>query len=188
MPAASPSASARRPPRRSRTTILRPPRRPRLAPSSTRTATRLTFSGATLPAGCPGEASESAGRPFDNLAVTIRAPAVGDLPVQTLLRPGDASVDLVSWNLPGSNPVRLLIAEDAPVSEAEPNDTPEKAQPLKTPALLIGRFNPRGDRDWYTFEATKGEKLWIEVVSQRLGLPVDPQIVLQQAGEVTKEL
>ena len=52
----------------------------------------------------------------------------------------------------------------------------------------MGRFNPRGDRDWYTFEAAKGEKFWIEVVSQRLGLSVDPQVVIQQVGEASKDL
>src|SRR5213076_2761684 len=68
-----------------------------------------------------------------------------------------------------------------------PNDTPDKAQAIQAPALVVGRFNPRGDRDWYTFEAKKGDKLWIEAVSQRLGLSVDPQIVIQQA-EASKDL
>jgi hypothetical protein len=70
----------------------------------------------------------------------------------------------------------------------EPNNTTDKAQPIKAPALIVGRFNPRGDRDWFTFEAAKGDKLWIEVVSQRLGLSVDPQVVIQQAGEASKDL
>lgn len=148
----------------------------------------VTVYGRNLPGGAPAEGVEIDGRPIEKLAVTIKAPASGELPVQTLLRPGDASADLVSWSLPGSNPVRFLVSDDPVTPEIEPNDTPDKAQPVKTPVLVVGRFNPRGDRDWYLFEAAKGEKLWIEVVSQRLGLPVDPQIVIQQAGETTKEL
>jgi hypothetical protein len=148
----------------------------------------VTVYGRNLPGGTKVEGIEIDGRPIEKLAVTIKAPAVGELPVQTLMRPGDASADLVSWNLPGSNPVRLLLADETPTPEVEPNDTPDKAQAIKAPALIIGRFNPRGDHDWYSFEAAKGDKLWIEVVSQRLGLPVDPQIVIQQAGDSIKEL
>lgn len=148
----------------------------------------VTVYGRNLPGGVKAEGVEIDGRPIDKIAATIKAPAVGELPVQTLLRPGDASADLVSWNLPGSNVVRLLLADDTATPEVEPNDAPDKAQAIKAPAMIVGRFNPRGDRDWYAFEASKGDKLWIEVVSQRLGLPVDPQIVIQQAGEASKDL
>jgi hypothetical protein len=148
----------------------------------------VTVYGRNLPGGTPAEGVTIDGRPIEKLATTIKGPTAGELPVQTLLRPGDASADLVSWNLPGSNPVRFLLCEDPVVAEIEPNDTPEKAQPIQAPALVVGRFNPRGDRDWFTFDAKKGDKLWIEVVSQRLGLAVDPQIVIQQAGDVSKDL
>jgi hypothetical protein len=147
----------------------------------------VTVYGRNLPGGAPVEGLEIEGRPIEKLAVSIKAPTSVELPIQTLLRPGDSSADLVSWNLPDSNPVRFLLAEESPTAEVEPNDTPDKAQPIKPPALIVGRFNPRGDRDWYTFEASKGDKLWIEVVSQRLGLPVDPQVVIQQA-EASKDL
>src|SRR6185436_5349338 len=148
----------------------------------------VTVYGRNLPGGAPAEGLEIDGRPIEKLAVTIKAPTSVDLPIQTLLRPGDSSADLISWSLPDSNPVRLLLAEDSATHEVEPNDSPDKAQAIKAPALVVGRFSPRGDRDWFTFEASKGEKLWIEVVSQRLGLPVDPQVVIQQAGEASKDL
>jgi hypothetical protein len=148
----------------------------------------VTVYGRNLPGGAPAEGVQIDGRPIEKLAATIKGPTAAELPVQTLLRPGDASADLVSWNLPGSNPVRLLLSDEAVVPEADANDTPDKAQAITPPALLVGRFNPRGDRDWYAFEAKKGDKLWIEAVSQRLGLAVDPQIVIQQAGEASKDL
>ncbi len=148
----------------------------------------VTVYGRNLPGGAPAEGVTIDGRPIEKLATTIKGPTAAELPVQTLLRPGDASADLVSWNLPGSNPVRLLLSEDAVVAETEPNDAPDKGQAIQAPALVVGRFNPRGDRDWFTFEAKKGERLWIEAVSQRLGLSVDPQIVIQQAGEASKDL
>jgi hypothetical protein len=148
----------------------------------------VTVYGRNLPGGTPVEGILIDGRPIEKLAVTIKAPAVAEPPVDTLLRPGDASADLMSWRLGNSNPVRLLLSDDPIVNETEPNNSPDQAQAIQAPAIVVGRFNPRGDRDWYTFEAKKGDKLWIEVVSQRLGLPVDPQIVLQQAGETSKDL
>ncbi|HZE97622.1 MAG TPA: hypothetical protein VE981_11395 [Planctomycetota bacterium] len=148
----------------------------------------VTVYGRNLPGGAPAEGLEIDGRPIDKLAVTIKAPATAEPPTETLMRPGDASVDLLSWRLGGSNPVRLLLADDAVSYEKEPNDSPEQAQAVSKPAVVVGRFNPRGDRDWYVVDAAKGEKLWIEVVSQRLGLAVDPQIVIQQAGEASKDL
>ncbi|HVE43405.1 MAG TPA: hypothetical protein VNM14_26240 [Planctomycetota bacterium] len=147
----------------------------------------VTVYGRNLPGGTPADGVMIDGRPVEKLATTIKGPTAPELPVQTLLRPGDASADLVSWNLPGSNPVRFLLSEDNVVAEVEPNDTPDKGQTIQAPALVVGRFNPRGDRDWFTFEAKKGDKLWIEAVSQRLGLSVDPQIVIQQA-EASKDL
>src|SRR5262245_24121841 len=71
-------------------------------------ANAVTVYGRNLPGGAPAEGVTIDGRPIDKLAVTIKGPVAAELPVQTLLRPGDASADLVSWNLPGSNPVRLL--------------------------------------------------------------------------------
>jgi len=71
--------------------------------------TPVTVYGRNLPGGAPAEGLEIDGRPIEKLAVTIQAPAVPELPVETLLRPGDASSDLISWRLPGSNPVRLLV-------------------------------------------------------------------------------
>jgi len=148
----------------------------------------VTIYGRNLPGGTRAEGFEIDGRPLDKLAATIKPPAAPALPIETMLRPGDASADLFSWHLPKSNPVRLLVSEDAATVEAEPNDEPEKPQPITLPALIVGRFNPRGDRDWYQFEASKGDKLWIEIVSQRFGVPVDPQVVIQQAGPSSKDL
>lgn len=65
--------------------------------------------------------------------------------------------------------------------EREPNDSPGKAQALTLPAQILGRFARANDRDWYTFTAKKDEQLWIEVTSQRLGLPTDPSLLVQFA-------
>ncbi|HEV3415433.1 MAG TPA: PPC domain-containing protein, partial [Pirellulales bacterium] len=69
----------------------------------------------------------------------------------------------------------------APVTpEQEPNDTPQQAQKIHPPCEIVGQFNPRGDQDWYTFDAKKGDVYWIEVYSQRMGMTTDPYLLVQR--------
>lgn len=140
----------------------------------------VTLYGRNLPGGTPAEGVTLDGRPLEKLAVTIRAPADPSAPsTETLARPSDATADVYVYRLAGSNPLRFAIGDEPLVAEAEPNNEIGKAQPLTPPVQVVGRFHPAGDRDGYLFEAKKGEQLWIEVTSQRLGLPTDPAIVLQ---------
>src|SRR6185436_20602190 len=43
-----------------------------------------------------------------------------------------------------------------------------------------------GDVDVFAFEARKGDVFWIEVFSQRLGLPTDPNLVIQRVTKNDK--
>jgi len=149
--------------------------------------------GRNLPGGQKAEGVAVDGRPLEKLSVTIEGPAdpaAAALPVDTDIQPSDLGADFVSYRLSTprgkSNPVRLVVADAVPVAEAEPNNDPDKAQPVQVPADVIGRLDPEGDRDGYVFEAKKGEKLWIEVYSQRLGVPIDPAITVQQVGQAGK--
>lgn len=151
--------------------------------------TAVTVYGRNLPGGQKAEGMAIDGRPLEKLAVKIKGPAdpaAAELSMDTMIRPGDLGVDFISYRLATpqgrSNPVRLMVADQAPLSEIEPNNDPDKAQALKVPADVIGRLEPQGDRDGYLFEAKKGEKLWIEVFCQRLGVPMDPAITVQQLG------
>ena len=47
----------------------------------------------------------------------------------------------------------------------------DKAQVVPVPCEIAGRIDKPGDRDWYVFDAKKGETLMIEVFSDRLGAP-----------------
>ena len=52
------------------------------------------------------------------------------------------------------NPVTMLVV-DTPVSlDAEPN-TKDAPQQLSLPAVVSGRFDTRGDADWFEFTATR---------------------------------
>ena len=83
-----------------------------------------------------------------------------------------------------ANPV-FLARVDAPlVAEQADNDDAAKAQKVTPPVEVYGQFFPRGDRDWVSFDAKKGEAFWVEVVSNRLLGVTDPVVVVQR---VTKD-
>ena len=69
------------------------------------------------------------------------------------------------------------------------NNTPPKRtikQNLTVPCEIVGQFYPADDRDWYSFEAKKGDVYWIEIFSQRLGIPSDPFVLVQRVTKNDK--
>jgi hypothetical protein len=78
-----------------------------------------------------------------------------------------------------SNPVLLSFAQGPVVLDAGTNDNPEQAQAVSPPCEIAGRVESRGDRDWYTFDAKKGEVLSIEAWGDRLGAPLDLYLLLR---------
>ncbi len=97
--------------------------------------------------------------------------------------PAQAALDLqayrVSTDQGVSDPVLIHFPRAASVLENEPNQSPDSASKLEVPFEVSGQFSVPGDRDWYSFEAKKGSVYWIEVISQRLGLPSDPLVLVQ---------
>ncbi len=145
----------------------------------------LTLFGRNLPGGKPAEFFV-AGRRLEQLRVNVPLPsdpakvqsAQGRVePEQTFL---DAVEYRTSNQLAVSNAVRIGIATAPVVLEAEENDTPQQAQVLQLPCEVAGRFYPARDDDWYAFKANQGDEYTIEVMSQRLGLPTDTQLVIHQ--------
>jgi hypothetical protein len=119
-------------------------------------------------------------------AITVTPPATTAstlAAVATLIRPAETALQSFSYPPPSSrgasNPIRLTLMSESTLPEQEPNDSAENAQPVALPAHILGRFGSNGDRDWYTFSAKKSERLWIEITSQRLGLPTDPAFLIQ---------
>jgi hypothetical protein len=79
--------------------------------------------------------------------------------------------------------VRLGITSLPLVEEKEPNDSPDKAQPITLPCEVYGQFQSLRDVDWYSFTA-KANEVWIfEVISQRNGFPTDPFLLLRRASD-----
>lgn len=109
---------------------------------------------------------------------------VWELPADAPLvrMPTTKAVNSFSWPPPG-------LSEVATTTETEPNNDRTKGQKITLPCDLAGSFFPAADVDVFEFEAQKGEVWWVEVASERLGLPTDPAILVQQvrrAGDMDK--
>jgi hypothetical protein len=84
-----------------------------------------------------------------------------------------STVSSFSW------PPQVLPATAA-LKESEPNNQGAQAQQVTLPLDVTGNFAPAADVDTYEFTAKKGETWWIEVGSERLGLPTDPFVLVQR--------
>lgn len=150
--------------------------------------TKVTAYGTNLAGGQPAEGMPMDDGEMQQVAVDVAMPA-DDASRQTLdlaatMPPRSAGVDggVVRIDSPAGSCGAMQVAyATAPVViETEPNDEPAKAQSIQTPCEYVGRFFPRGDRDWVTFDAKKGDALWIEVISHQMGAIADPMLVIQQ--------
>jgi hypothetical protein len=148
----------------------------------------LAVFGRNLPGGQPAPGLAIDDRPLEKLQVTFPMPeAPGAAGVGPPAESRESGMDGVEYRLAGpgapptlSNPLRVSFASAPVVLETEPNDEPARAQKLTPPCEVAGQFHPRYDQDWMTFDAKKGEVWWIEVFSQRLGLPTDPYLLVQE--------
>ena len=170
------------------------------------TTSKFTLYGHNLPGGAPAADPLAAKQGLQQLEVDIALPATA--PDQhpashgSVAEPQDEHVDGLAYRLPSpagfSNPVFISFATAPVVREVEPNDAISAPQTITLPCEVVGQFSPIRDSDWFTFEAKKGDVYTVEVFSQRLGLPTDPQVIIKQlvknengepvkneAGEVT---
>lgn len=90
-------------------------------------------------------------------------------------QPATKAVNSFSWPPAG-------LGLQAEFAEAELNNDGPHAQRISLPCDLAGSFFPAADVDVFEFEAKKGDEWWIEVASERLGLPTDPSILVQHVS------
>ncbi|MBI5759972.1 MAG: serine protease [Planctomycetales bacterium] len=103
--------------------------------------------------------------------------AVTELPVGAPIvrMPSTKPVNSFSWPPQG-------LKEQAELAESEPNNDRTKAQKISLPCDIAGSFFPAADVDVFEFEAKKGDVWWVEVASERFGLPTDPSILVQHVA------
>ncbi len=154
---------------------------------------KYTLYGRNLPGGQPSGIKSADGKPLESLTVDFALPADDTLQIVdagTLTEPDESGIDSVAvrWPTPqgATNAVPLGIATAPVVTEQEPNDDPTKAQAVSMPCEFVGQFYPQTDRDWITIQCKAGEALWMEVFSQRHGLPTDPYLLVQQVTKNEK--
>jgi len=87
-------------------------------------------------------------------------------------QPSTRPVNSFSWPPTG-------LPEQAAITEIEPNNRGAAAQQITLPCDIAGSFFPAADVDTFEFTAKKGDVWWIEVASERFGLPTDPAVLVQ---------
>ncbi len=102
---------------------------------------------------------------------------VWEQPVGTPIvrQPGTTRVNSFSWP-PAGLPVTAAL------TESEPNGDRTKVQKITLPCDIAGSFFPAADVDVFEFDAKAGEEWWVEVASERFGLPTDPAILVQHVA------
>ena len=152
-----------------------------------------TIYGRNLPGGQPAEGLKVRGVALEKATVKIALPndpqSLNRLPMTGALDSYQAATSGFPYRVKGpdglSNAVTVHFAEAPVVLETEPaNNEQTTPQKVTVPCEYVGQFYPERDRDWIAFDAKKGEVYWIDVLSQRLGTPADPVLLIEK---VTKD-
>lgn len=155
---------------------------------------QVTLYGRNLPGGKADPSAVIDGRVLDKLTVTVNAPAAADaLTFEGVVGSQAATLDGFTYRFRGptgaANPRLLTFATAPVVLENDDNDTAAKAQTIPTPCEVAGRVDKKRDRDWFVFEAKKGQTLIIEAFSHRLGAPTDLYISVRNLqGKTPQEI
>lgn len=148
--------------------------------------TKVTVFGRNL-GGKPSERTRH-GRPLEKLEMTLSAKQLEAAdPLQLNCAPSEGSIKFgmlrVKTANGQSNPFPVAVLPGAATAEVEPNEDTAAVKAAPLPLQVNARFDRPGDVDGYRFTAKKGQRVWIEVHSQRLGQPTDPSFVVQQLTE-----
>jgi len=95
------------------------------------------------------------------------------------LLPPQATASLVACRGNGGEGPWPVSVVDLPVTEIGRNHrTPSKALPVNVPGAWWGCL-PEGDEQaWFSLQARKGEVFWLEAFGERLGAPLDLDLVV----------
>jgi hypothetical protein len=142
---------------------------------------QVTLYGRNLPGGVLDPGSLADTRPLEKLVVMINPPtepmASQRLSIRSRITPPMSGADGFEYRIKGpngiSNPVLIAFASAKVVLEKEDNDRPEMAQEIPVPCEVAGRIDKRHDRDWYAFNAKKGDVRVVDLWSERMGVHTD---------------
>jgi len=143
--------------------------------------TSVTVYGRNLPGGKLDADAVVDGKVLEKATVNITVPTDPQALVRVestgLISPNQGLLDGFGFTLKTpagqSNPIFLTYARSPLILQNDKNHTPETAQEVKTPCEVAGQIKKSRDRDWYAFDAKKGDVLMIDLCSERLGAPTD---------------
>lgn len=100
----------------------------------------------------------------------------------------DADIGPVDFRLQtplGTSPVARFLIEPyyGESADREPNDTPEDAVEVYTPAILVGDISKPGDADYYKIAVKAGEQLVFENGAAMLGSALQPVVSIYDADQ-----
>ncbi|HVX16341.1 MAG TPA: hypothetical protein VHC22_34465 [Pirellulales bacterium] len=97
----------------------------------------------------------------------------------------DASLGVRAWRVAtsqGATPSMKFVVGELPEMIEEEIDGAPVPVAVSLPVTINGRIFPREDVDDWTFTAKQGETIRAEVMSARLGLPLEARLVLYNAA------
>lgn len=140
---------------------------------------RVTLFGWNL-GGESGEPAVTHGADFDKTEIEIPEPLINDTRLVPVgLRPTQAGLAGIACRIPGSHASFVIGVTDVPVeSDGEDNHVPASARRISCPCEVSGQLTEGDERDWFTFDAKRGEVFYFEAFAERIHSPVDLQIGL----------
>ena len=128
-----------------------------------------------------------AAKPGEAIEFTFIGDAKGDL--KKKIEVGDqafaAFIEDGGQSSPSGNSVHISPLDY--LNETEPNENYKQAYPLKNPPkapiAFHGILSSNDDKDWFRFQAKKGEKLRFQVLARQLRSPLDSLISIRQAAD-----
>ncbi len=158
---------------------------------------QVTLYGRNLPNGQPADGFTVDGHPLEKLAVTITPPTDAAASTRFTLRghidPVTALQDGFEYTFKGpngtSNPVPIYFTREKQVLKKNTGGTtPAMAEAITTPCEVAGFISRRGDSDWYSFDAKKGDQLLVELNAERNGTQADFFLSVRDGKDPKRDL
>ena len=153
---------------------------------------KFTLYGRNLPASMSANLAGIDGKPLEKLDVEIALPAAAEGRASGVRGLASVALDGFSYRLEtpqgAANPVFIGFASAPVAIEQEPNNKPGQAQKLTVPCEVAAQFYPANDTDCFTFDAKKGDVYWLEIFSNRLGLPTNPFLLVKRDTADVQEI
>ncbi len=154
---------------------------------------RVALHGRNLPGSRRSAITGVEGVALEEVSVDIVAPESvlpAAWPSDRLRRPASATLDIWDWAWSATNGVSnplLFTLSTNPVVAGAPARAPDargrlltQLTPVTPPVEFSSLFPQAGEVSGITFAAQKGDVYFLELVAERLGLPVDPNAVVQR--------